>query len=768
MKPIDITGTVRDTFSIGLGKNKSEFGVFYGALYFRNFEDNAWKKIASLQDIASSTKDFSWKSGSLYSVNSLIEYRGVFYKCIEEHVSGVAFATDLLDVDPKWIEIGFYGNLRMIDIETRTAQDFYYNLSRYDDTVIIYGNNTSVNAVFKVFLPDKTKVDLNKTFHIQNASYNRVEIYYYNNTVFSNSAFGDYVISIQIANKNNNDNNIGQWNARYSDNRPIAKIGEWKIGETYRINDIVRVGYFLYTCIVNHVSNTNPVNGFNIDYEANKWIYSGGAYAGGTNNLSDRMPINLKSTGSREIYQLDMLGIPYQGNSPESVLDLKNRRVIPNNAPPNTPRANTSTVAELLSNLSTTTSFRNKGTHEVLRYIYKNYKSYETVNYSSAIKLINGVPGKKYVLLIKSDGGPYLFDSGITFPTYGNGTNVAPTGSTSSTGNWFLTIPGAAAKKNIANGLTLNNSAYPIESFDAGMSKDTYKGSIFPVQSDPGKIDAFEFICLDYFSDQTIRPGSADLFLGRYIGSYNMGDTFPLRLTPFLPVIGGGGQQEEEENITYIPPVIDYITLNSQSELNLKVGSTIDDLTIIANIIRGSKDLVSLRFSYTGATLADIIPNPNGGEETFNTITPFSLSSPGSIEIKVLVGDGKSSVLKEANMNFVYTTYWGFSANETLTNEEVLALQHQSNVTSIHQRLFTYQTNPEYETSEYIYFCYPAIYNDIAYVEDPIASFNYTAESFEISTMDITNEHDVMTSYKIYRTKIKTYGGNFTWKINLL
>jgi hypothetical protein len=241
MKPIDITGTVRDAFSIGLGKNKSEFGVFYGALYFRNFEDNSWKKIASLQDIASSTKDFSWKSGTLYSVNALIEYQGVFYKCTEEHISGISFSTDLLDISPKWTEIGFYGNLRLINIETRNNQDFFYNLSRYDDTVIIYGNNTNVSNVFKVFLPDKTKVDLNKTYNIQNASYNKVEIYYHDNTLFSGSAFGDYVITTQLINKNVNDNNKGTWNAKYSNNRPITKIGDWKNGETYRINDIVRV-----------------------------------------------------------------------------------------------------------------------------------------------------------------------------------------------------------------------------------------------------------------------------------------------------------------------------------------------------------------------------------------------------------------------------------------------------------------------------------------------------------------------------------------------
>lgn len=769
MKPIDITGTVRDTFSIGIGKNKSEFGVFYGSLYFRNFEDSAWKKVASLQDISSSTKDFSWKSNTLYSVNSLIEYQGVFYKCIEEHASGVSFAADLLEVVPKWQEIGFYGNLRLINIEDRTPQDFYYNLSKFDDNVIIYGNNTNVNATFKIFLPAKNKVELNKIFTVQNASYNRVEIYYFNNTLFSGSAYGDYVANIQIIGNSGNDGNIGIWNIKFSDNRPITKIGEWKPSETYRVNDIVRVGYFIYTCIVNHVANSNAINGFDIDYEGNKWIYSGGAYAGGTYSLSDRMPINLKSTGSREIYQLDMLGLPYQGNSPESVLDLKNRRVLANNAPFGTPRVNTTTVSTLLSDLINNNSFRNKSTGEILRYIFKNYKPYEGNNYTSAIKLVNGVPGKKYILLIKSDGGPYIFDSSIIFPAYGNSSSVAPMGSTNSTGNWFLTIPSSNSRKVIANGQTLTNSAYPVTPFDSGLTKDSYRGSIFPAQSDPGKIDAFELVCLDYFSDQTIRPGSSDLFLGRYIGSYNMGDTFPLRLTPFLPVISGPGQDEGDDQVeTYIPPVIDYLTLNSQSQLNLTVGQVFDNLTIIANIIRGTKDLVSLRFSYTGNVLADVIPNPAGGEESFNTITPFSLSTTGTIKIKVLVGDGKTTVLKEADMNFVHKFYWGFNSNETLTNEQILALQHKDNRLELHQQVFSFQTNPDFNVSEYVYFCFPSTYNDIAYIEDPVAGFSYNTDSFEISNFDLTNEYGVMTPYKIYRTKIKTYGGNFVWKINLL
>jgi hypothetical protein len=767
MKPIDITGTVRDAFSIGIGKNKSEFGVFYGSLYFRNFEDNAWKKIASLQDISSSTKDFSWKSNTLYAVNSLIEYTGVFYKCTEEHQSGVSFATDLLDLVPKWQEIGFYGNLKLINIETRTSQDFYLNLNKFDDNVIIYGNNTEINATFKVFLPQKTKVEVNKIFTIQNASYNKVEIYYYNNTVFSNSAFGDYVGTVQLISVNENDNNTGTWNIKFSNNRPTTKIGEWKNSETYRVNDIVRVGYFLYTCIQNHVSSANIINGFNLDYETNKWIYSGGAYAGGTYSLSDRMPINLKSTGSREIYQLDMLSIPFQGNSPESVMDLKNRRVLANNAPNGTPRANTTTVSALLSDLINNTGFRNKSTGDILRYIYKNYKPYEGANYSSAIKLINGVPGKKYILLIKSDGGPYLFDNNIIFSSYGNNSSLAPSGTTGNNGNWFLTIQNLNAKKVIADGLTLSNSNYPVDPFDAGMSKDTYKGNIFPVQSDPGKIDAFEFVCLDYYSDQSIRPGSSDLFLARYLGSYNMGDTFPLRLTPFLPVIGGPGQDEDTDLETYIPSVIDYITLNSQNELFLSVGQTLDDLTIIVNIIKGTKEIASLRLSYIGSILADIIPNPNGGEETFNTINAFSLNSPGTIKIKALVGDGKTSVMKEANMNFVYKIYWGFHANETLTSEQITELQYNQLKNNIDKETFYFETNPDYDVSEYIYFCYPATYNDILFVEDTIASFNYNAENFEITTINLTNEFDSTTQYKIYRTKVKTYGGNFTWRVNL-
>jgi hypothetical protein len=768
MKPIDITGTVRDTFSIGIGKNKSEFGVFYGSLYFRNFEDSAWKKIASLQDITSSTKDFSWRSNTLYSVNSLIEYQGVFYKCIEEHLSGVSFAADLLEIVPKWQEIGFYGNLRLINIETRTSQDFYYNLTKFDDNIIIYGNNTNINATFKVFLPIKNKVELNKIFTIQNASYNKVEIYYYNNTIFNSSAYGDYVATIQFIGNTANDNNIGTWNIKFSDNRPITKIGEWKISESYRINDIVRVGYFIYTCIVNHTSNSNPINGFDIDYEANRWIYSGGAYAGGTYSLSDRMPINLKSTGSREVYQLDMLGLPYQGNSPESVLDLKNRRVLANNAPTGTPRINTTTVSTLLSDLINNTNFRNKSTGEILRYIYKNYKPYEGNNYTSAIKLVNGVPGKKYILLIKSDGGPYLFDSSIIFPSYGNPSSVAPIGGTGSTGNWFLTIASTNSKKVIANGQSLSTSAYPVTQFDQGLSKDSYKGSIFPAQSDPGKIDAFEFICMDYFSDQTIRPGSSDLFLARYIGSYNMGDTFPLRLTPFLPVISGPGQDEGDDTLeTYIPPVVDYLTLNSQSELNLTVGQVFNNLTIIANIIKGTKDLISLRFTYADNS-SDVLPDPAGGEVSFPTTIPFSLSSPGTIKIKVLVGDSKTTVLKEANMNFVYKFYWGFNSSETLTNAQILALQHKDNRLELHQQVFSFQNNPDFDTSEYVYFCYPSTYNDIAYVEDPVAGFSYNNDSFEIVDFNLTNEYDITTSYKIYRTKIKTYGGNFVWKINLL
>lgn len=770
MKPIDITGTVRDTFSIGIGKNKSEFGVFYGSLYFRNFEDNSWKKAASIQDISSSTKDFSWKSNTLYNVNSLIEYQGVFYKCTEEHVSGQStFLVDLAEVSPKWQEIGFYGNLKLINLSKRSIDDFYYKISQYDDNIVIFNQNPNINSTFKLFLPEKRKINLGKTFNIQNASFNKVEIYYYNNTIFSNSAFGDYVVKIQLIDKDSKDNNIGGWSTIFSNSRPMAQIGEWKSSENYRVNDVVRNGYFVYTCIAHHTSNSNQINGFNIDYEKNKWIYSGGSYAGGTYGLVDRMPINLRNTGSREVYQVDMLNIPYKGNIPDSVQDLKNRRMLSNDSPENTPRFNASNMAELLSNFILDQSFKNKSTGEILRYIYQNYKSYEGNGYSSSIKLTNGVPGKKYILLIKSDGGPYLFDSNIVFPSYGNPNNLAQIGTTEDTSNWFLNINDSKAQKIISNGLNLTNSSYPVQGYDDKLIKENYKGNIFPSQSDPGKIDAFEFICLDYYSDQNIRPGSKDLFIARYIGSYNMGDNFPLRLTPFMPIIGGPGQDEGDDvQETYIPPIIDYVTLNSQSELNLVVGQTLINLTIITNLIKGSKGLTSLKISHEGLVMGNLIPNPLGGEEIFNTITPFNLNVPGKISIKILAGDDKTFVLKEANINFIHKIYWGFSKQESISDLDVIKLQHQEIRNSLHNQVFSFLNNPNYEESEYIYFCYPSQYNDIAFVEDAITGFNYNNDSFEIKTMEITNEYSIKSFYKIYRTKIKTFGGNFKWKINLL
>ena len=763
MKPIDITGTVRDAFSIGIGKNKSEFGVFYGSLYFRNFEDTSWKKIASLQDITSSTKDFSWKSNTIYSVNTLIEYNGTFYKCINEHQSTTSFINDFLE----WQEIGFYGNLKLINLDTKTAEDYFYTLTKFDDTVIIYGNNLTVSIPFKVYLPEKTKIDVSKVFNIQNASYNKVEVYYFNNNPFNINLFGDFVTQIKLISKSENDENIGKWSATYTQNRPISKVSEWKPSETYRINDIVRVGYFFYTCISHHVSNSNNTNGFNTDYETNKWIYSGGAFPGGTNSLSDRMPIDIKSTGSREIYQINLMGLPYKGtNASTQTLDLKNRRVISNTAPPNSPRSYSTTISELVTSLSQTVSYKNKSFSEILRYIYKNYRPYEEATYTSAIKLKNGVPGKKYILLIKSDGGPYLFDSSIIFPAYGNISNKAIVGNTADTGNWLSTITEAAVRKNIMNGLSIPGSDYPIEDKDVGISKEDYRNSIFPLQSDPGKIDAFELTCLDY-SDQFFRPGSTDTFIARYIGSYNMGNTFPLRLTPSQPIIGGPGQQDNMVDI-YVKHEIISLTLNGMNELFISVGETLDNLTISTILVKGTNDLISLKLSHTDDILTDYAPNPGGGEEIFNTIYPFTLNTTGIIKISALASDGKISILREANMNFLYKCYWGFNPEEVLNNQQILNLQHYVLKKDINGQNFVFEENPNYDVSEYIYLCYPAYFNDIAYIEDPIAGFSYNMENFEKIETEVTNEFNSTVLYKIYRTKVKTYGGNFTWKVNLL
>jgi hypothetical protein len=97
-----------------------------------------------------------------------------------------------------------------------------------------------------------------------------------------------------------------------------------------------------------------------------------------------------------------------------------------------------------------------------------------------------------------------------------------------------------------------------------------------------------------------------------------------------------------------------------------------------------------------------------------------------------------------------------------------ILLRYQTTEVEKNEEKFIFEINPDYDVSEYIYLCYPSIYNDIAYIEDPITGFNYNIDSFEKMEMNITNEFNIETSYKIYRTKVKTFGGNFTWTVHLI
>ena len=73
------------------------------------------------------------------------------------------------------------------------------------------------------------------------------------------------------------------------------------------------------------------------------------------------MPLPLKTANGIGANQINLMGLPYKGtNASTQTLDLKNRRVISNTAPPNSPRSYSTTISELVTSLSKTVSYKNK------------------------------------------------------------------------------------------------------------------------------------------------------------------------------------------------------------------------------------------------------------------------------------------------------------------------------------------------------------------------------------------------------------------------
>jgi hypothetical protein len=216
------------------------------------------------------------------------------------------------------------------------------------------------------------------------------------------------------------------------------------------------------------------------------------------------------------------------------------------------------------------------------------------------------------------------------------------------------------------------------------------------------------------------------------------------------------------------PPTISSFTVTGG--LLREIGNAITnsspvDFTVICS--PGTDPITTISFTdVDDETVIGIIEDEvaEGGEFTV-TYSPEDAVGTDNI-YRVSVTDGNLADTENLTVRFVPKVYWGFNDNATLSNAQVLALANNLLTVTVDGNEFSFGANST-EDGAYIYFIYPDSFDPITEIEDLSNGFVYNVAAFTASTANITNGFGSVNGYRIYRTNVKTFGGNFVWKISL-
>lgn len=157
MKLLDIFGTNRDTFTLGLGTNKIEFRSIEGELYFRNY-GGGYEKVAS-GGLRDSVIPREWTTETTYFANEFIIYDGALWQVQSEHVSTVNFADNLNKV----LKVSDLNNFAIYDIVASGNGQLAESANSF-----IYVRGTGSN--YSIIMPSALSMDPGTQFLIQNSS----------------------------------------------------------------------------------------------------------------------------------------------------------------------------------------------------------------------------------------------------------------------------------------------------------------------------------------------------------------------------------------------------------------------------------------------------------------------------------------------------------------------------------------------------------------------------------------------------------------------
>ena len=214
-----------------------------------------------------------WVSGTVYTKDDVLYYRGRIYVCLTGHTAGA----DIRDDFSKW-ELMFDGQEWRGEWQTGTDYGIG-NLVKYNGYIYRCTSNHTSVVLANLGLPNDianwtllaTTGDWKNTW-TENTNYNLGDIIKYNGNIY-----------ICIEKHLSSTTSIGleidqlKWNTIVtSDNWAL----DWDINVRYRASDIVRYGGIIYRCIEGHTSASSPVVGLENDQVKWETVINGVDYVG--------------------------------------------------------------------------------------------------------------------------------------------------------------------------------------------------------------------------------------------------------------------------------------------------------------------------------------------------------------------------------------------------------------------------------------------------------------------------------------------------------
>ena len=213
-----------------------------------------------------------------------------------------------------------------------------------------------------------------------------------------------------------------------------------------------------------------------------------------------------------------------------------------------------------------------------------------------------------------------------------------------------------------------------------------------------------------------------------------------------------------------LAPTID---LSSSQSIIRENGDSINYLDLIINTFKTYNDItfISIKNYNDEEIIRFNNPGPSGSTKYYQWVPEEPILN--NTFIYGLVSDGFNENVDFLNINFMNKVFWGFNPSGSLSDYEINFLNSELKDYASGNYNFGSNDYASSGVSTYMYFIYPSDYGVIDYIEDIDNGFTYSPSSFNISEISFTNIHDYTKTYKIYRTKNKTFASDMSWIVTL-